>query len=89
MDYLEPQTERAPITELASASSAMPGAYFDAVPSLEPGAAVDSCRLTIKYDDIGGQPRYSLMQMGKDGIRLLGHGKTQRREECQVLHPDH
>jgi hypothetical protein len=47
MDYLEPQTERAPITELVSASSAMPGAYFDAVPSLDPHTAVDSCRLTI------------------------------------------
>ena len=89
MDYLEPYTERAPTTELVSVSSASPGAYFDAVPSLDPGTAVDSCRLTIKYDDIGGQPRYSLMQMGKDGIRLLGHGTAQGREEGQVLHPDH
>lgn len=77
MDYLEPQTERAPITELTSASSATPEAYFEAVPSLDPGTAVDSCRLTIEYDNIGGQLRCSLMQMGKGGIRLLGHGKGQ------------
>ncbi|MDZ7412963.1 MAG: hypothetical protein ONB15_05435 [candidate division KSB1 bacterium] len=76
MDYLEPQTERAPITELVSACSAIPGSYFDAIPSLDPGTAVDSCKLTIKYDDIDGQLRYSLMQMGKDGIRLLDHGKA-------------
>ena len=89
MDYLEPQTERAPITELMSASSATPGAYFDAVPSLDPCTAVDSCRLTIKYGDLGGQLRCSLMQMGKDGIRLLDHGQAQGREEGQVLHRDH
>jgi hypothetical protein len=77
MDYLEPQTDRAPITDLVPASSATPGAYFDAVPSLDPGTAVDSCKLTIKYHDIGGQFRCSLMQMGKDGIRLLDHRKAQ------------
>jgi hypothetical protein len=88
MDYLEPQTERAPITELVSLSSATPAAYLDAVPSFDPVTAVDSCRLTIQYNDIGDQLQCSLMQMGKDGIRLLAYGKAQGRGEDQVLHCD-
>lgn len=47
--------------------------YF--LEQLNPCKAGETCAVIISYEDISGQPRWSKVQMGKGGIRLLDHGK--------------
>jgi len=43
---------------------------------LDPENSPRPYEITIQYEDITGQRRHSVMQMGKGGIRLLRHGKN-------------
>ena len=42
---------------------------------MDPENSPRSYEVTIHYEDINGQRRYSVMQMGRGGIRLVRHGK--------------
>ena len=48
----------------------------DFVARLKPNADNLTHRVTVHYEDINGRKRYSVMQMGKGGIRLLKHGQA-------------
>lgn len=43
---------------------------------LDPENSPRPYEVTIHYEDINGQRRHSVMQMGRGGIRLLRHGKN-------------
>lgn len=49
---------------------------LDIVGLFNPRTATDSYEVTITYQDVGGQKRESVVQMGKGGIKLLRHGKV-------------
>jgi hypothetical protein len=51
------------------------GGRMDFIASLNPKTASRIHRVTLRYEDINKRERYSVMQMGKDGIRLLDHGE--------------
>lgn len=55
------------------------GRGFDFVAHLYPRRAQENHEVTILYEDIQGQHRESVMRMGKDGVRLLIHGKVRSR----------
>jgi hypothetical protein len=44
---------------------------------LDPRYAQNTYNMTIAYEDTDGQPHGSLVQMGKNGTRLLGHSRLQ------------
>ncbi len=48
---------------------------YDFIASLNPRSARGTYEVIISYEDIGGERRWSKVQMGKGGIRLLYHGK--------------
>lgn len=49
---------------------------FDFVSNLDPRYATRTFQVVISYEDIAGQKRESVMQMGKDGVRLLRHRRV-------------
>jgi hypothetical protein len=54
------------------------GTYFDALPSLRRETAVETYGVVIQYEDVSGLRRLTAVQMGKDGTRLLWHGRPKR-----------
>jgi hypothetical protein len=52
---------------------------LNAIEHLDPRYANDTYNVAISYEDVNGRAYGSLTRMGKDGIRLLGHG-TRRVE---------
>jgi len=76
VDYLEPGTYTlAKVTAWSQApEEAQP--KFNFVANLNPRFANQTFQITISYEDIGGQKRESVMQMGKGGNRLLRHRRT-------------
>jgi hypothetical protein len=50
---------------------------FDFLPNLRPKTARDTFKVVIRYEDVDSGERFSVMQMGKLGIRLLQHDSGQ------------
>ncbi len=80
VDYIGPDGEaivqtrifiEAPNEEPLEGGTDDPFAYH-----LHPDDAPRTYEVVIAYEDISGGQRESVMRMGRDGIRLLGHGKA-------------
>jgi hypothetical protein len=47
---------------------------IELVQSLYPPTAGGDCKIVISYEDIRRRPHKSVMQMGRTGVKFLGHG---------------
>ena len=77
------ETVIAPIhvwTDVPEAPEEAPRRRFKFVSNLNPKYANATQEIRVEYQDVSGQRHESVMQMGKDGIRLVRHGRSSRRE---------
>jgi len=78
ISYLEPQREEfVRVTECRPIDTYFPSDNFDPVVSLAQPYALEDYNVVIEYRDTDGGARETLMQIGKGGIRLLGHRKVE------------
>lgn len=73
VDYLEPGKDTLAKVTLWSHAPKEVQERFDFVSNLDPRYATRTFQVVISYEDIASQKRESVMQMGKDGVRLLRH----------------
>jgi hypothetical protein len=73
VDYIEPQTSAITQAGFFSKDGDKFAKHFDFLPNLNPKYAKEKIEVTLRYEDVDGASRFSVMQMGKPGIRLLLH----------------
>ncbi len=86
VDYIIPEEDAVIITDMTHegiweegnvVESPQEGLFADAFAyHLDPENSPRPYEVIIHYEDINGQRRYSVMQMGRGGIRLLRHAKN-------------
>lgn len=86
VDYIIPEEDAVIITDMIHEGvwgegdvleGPREGLFADAFAyHLDPENSPRPYEVIIHYEDINGQRRYSVMQMGRGGIRLLRHGKN-------------
>jgi hypothetical protein len=72
--YLEPATKAVAQAVFYSKDGDKLTEHFNYLPNLHPKYAVLTHEIALHYEDVSRRQRYSLMQMGKKGVRLLRHG---------------
>ncbi len=85
VDYISPEQDAVIISDMTHEGpeegdvleGPREGPWADAFAHhLDPEDPRGPYEVTIHYEDINGQRRYSVMQMGRGGTRLLRHGKN-------------
>jgi hypothetical protein len=72
ISYIEPGKDASPLLIFSSPGEGNRSrTFFPFAKNLDPQAAIITYKVAVSYEDIFGQEYQSIMQMGKDGIRLL------------------